>query len=437
MNPHLNQERVEYLQNRPQDQSERLAAWPRNNKNLPVCEIEIDWLRFSIRNHRTKAEQLKRIKETGNAGLFRDNPLGPLAQREQYELLKKLPRFPNLKEDLRNREQQDRAVVTAEGVVINGNRRLAALRALLEDDHLPARYMHCIILPEDATEDEMRLLETELQVAETFREEYSWINRLLLVDELLEANDQRYSLVATIMHMEERDVREDIQILRQLDQIVEMSDDTYLHADFEPHESAFKELTKHISNKPEDEAKAVRTAYFLGTLSKCNYRDLRHLRSPSALEYIEAEIKAMPELEEVADTVSRRTQESERSAVDDLLDDALGTEQSSTKAEALLSELARADVSSSIELPDGEDIAVTAVLSHLNIAVTQAAQEAKSDSEEQEKAAAPAKRIAEASAKIRRALLILPEARALPDWNEDEFRKCVKDLQNATKKLVE
>ena len=74
--------------------------------------------------------------------------------------------------DLRTRKQVEPAIITYDGYIINGNRRTAALK------HLGEEYITCVVLPEDATKQEIYELEQEMQLAREFKEPYHWINEL-------------------------------------------------------------------------------------------------------------------------------------------------------------------------------------------------------------------------------------------------------------------
>src|SRR5262249_6246086 len=162
--------RAQFLRARISDKKALLPAWSRSDKELPAVEVEVEWVRFSTLNHRTKAEQLRAIHKADRPDLFTADPLGKEAQDAQYKILCGQEGFDALKADLKERRQQEYAVVSAEGVLINGNRRAAALRSLYrEDDHRDSRYMRCLLLPEDATPDELVDLEAELQIARDFK----------------------------------------------------------------------------------------------------------------------------------------------------------------------------------------------------------------------------------------------------------------------------
>ena len=176
-NKFMDKERVDFLSEKVKASLKMglLPAWPRAEKELPLVELEVDWVRFSTLNHRTRAEQRRAIHATGTTDLFTMDPLGQTAQKAQYDILCGQSSFEDLKIDLNERGQQEHAVVTAEGVLINGNRRAAAIRSLLHDDkNLNCRYVRCLVLPADSNCSELLQLETELQVAKDFKQEYSW-----------------------------------------------------------------------------------------------------------------------------------------------------------------------------------------------------------------------------------------------------------------------
>src|SRR4051812_20419408 len=116
-NPVLDQDRVAFLKGRQGTSPKRelLAAWPRREKELPVVDVEVDWVRFSTLNHRTKAEQLQEIAKAGQEDLFSADPLGAEAQDAQYRILCAQEGFAKLKDDLKERRQQEPAVISAEG----------------------------------------------------------------------------------------------------------------------------------------------------------------------------------------------------------------------------------------------------------------------------------------------------------------------------------
>ncbi|MBB5829554.1 ParB N-terminal domain-containing protein [Micromonospora carbonacea] len=418
-NPMLDQDRVVLLRNRHPTRHVLVPAWPREQKELPQIEVEVAWVRFSTLNHRTKAEQRREIHRAGQADLFTADPLGPVAQEAQYRILTSQEGFKELKADLKDRGQQDPAIITAEGVLINGNRRTAALRSLYQDDDwMKARYVQCLVLPEDAQIDELVDLEAELQIARDFKQEYSWINEAFLIEELYDREGKDFGRVARRMHSDVAKVRDLHDKLQQVHQLVDLSKGARLHVDFADNESAFTELTGHIRNKPAAEADSVRAAYFLGTLANVEYRKLRHLRRADAAQLIQREIERDPALKPVLDAA--RSAEAADPG-DDLLNDLLGEDPPAQPLNELLSLIAARTPDENVNLGNGDNVSARQVLTSLRGAIVAAAEEAADEAADQSAVKAPFSQAEKAINALKRIGKDLPKARAQAEWDEHPF----------------
>ena len=418
-NPLLDQDRLTFIRNRERVRKVLVPGWPRAEKELSQMQLDVEWVRFSVRNHRTKAEQLQAEHETGRKDLFTADPLGVEAQEAQYRILSKQQGFDDLKADLKQRRQQEPAIVTAEGVLINGNRRSAALRSLYRDEsHLDARYVSCLVLPEDATAAELVDLEAELQVARDFKQDYSWINEALLIQELYDREHKSFESVAARMHRKVDDVRSLHEKLQLVTQLVALSGGARLHIDFTPNESAFDELAKHIRSKPPAEAEAVRSAYFLGILTGANYRSLRHLRRADAARMVLDEIEADSALKLLVSAAAAPAADLPQS--DDPLDAAVGAAAVPSDLSAILSFLAGKKLEETVDL-GGFKTPAKAIMSSVQSAVEAAAAEAAAEADEKVTLTAPQNRLRSAAGELRKTVAALPKARALPGWDEAAF----------------
>lgn len=426
-NPVVDQDRADYLRARASQETVQVPAWPRTRKALKLAELEVEWVRFSTLNHRTRAEQRAAISRTGNTGLFSTDPLGPTAQEAQYKILRGQEGFHEIKQDLGERGQQDPAIVTADGVLINGNRRAAALRSLyLDDNQLDAQYVRCLVLPDDATASELTDLETELQIARDFKQNYGWINEALLIEELFERENKNFERVAKRMHREVADVASLYSKLQQVHQLVDLSSGARQHIDFNDNESAFDELAKHIKNKQPAETEAVRSVYFLGTLSNVNYRRLRLLRRPDAAEKVHSELENDPTLKKLmAAAASPRAPEAEH----DILDDVLGTEAEAGQLTPLLSFLAGKSPDEAVILEDGSNFEVNDVLESLHSAINAAADEAEEERRDHSAQWAPLDRADKAIVQFERALKALPRARSFQGFDESAMAERISRLE--------
>jgi hypothetical protein len=87
------------------------------------------------------------------------------------------PEFDKLKESLQNFGQNDPGLVTHQAILVNGNTRAAALR------ETGAQSIRVGVLPESFTWADINAVELALQLRKDHRREYSYINRLLAMEE--------------------------------------------------------------------------------------------------------------------------------------------------------------------------------------------------------------------------------------------------------------
>lgn len=434
-NPTLDQDRVAHIKSRLTDATTTVSAWHWPDKELPRVRLDVNWVRFSTRNHRTTAEQRREIAISGRPDLFTADPLGKRAQDVQYSILKSQEGFEALKEDLTRRGQQEPAIVTAEGVLINGNRRTAALRSLyLDDSHLDAQHVHCLVLPEEAEEDDFVNLEAELQIARDFKQGYSWINEALLIEELYGREGRDYHKVAARMHRDVASVRSLHDKLQQVHQLVYMSNGARLHIDFTENESAFDELAKHIKNKSSAEANNVQSVYFLGTLANVQYRKLRNLRRDDAAQLVRRELDSDVTLKPLLEEIGRQ---SEPVDGDDLIDDLLGAPSAASPLDDVLAFLARKKPEETITLADGETLQTKDVLGSLQTAITAVADEAGEEERDQTAVRAPILRVEKAITELRRVLIALPKARAFSTWDESAMDRKLEELEELLVEIKE
>lgn len=431
----LDQDRVAFLAARTVSRKTLLPAWPRKIKELPTVEVGVDWVRFSTLNHRTRAEQLQAVHVSKRPDLFSRDPLGKAAQDAQYEILRSQAGFSALKNDLKERQQQEPAILTAEGVLINGNRRSAALRSLFYDEnHRASGYVECLVLPEDALPEELVDLEAELQVAQTFKEDYSWVNEAMLIEELYKREHMDAMRVAQKMHRKPADVKALYEKLQQLHQLVALSKGARLHIDFNDNESAFDELARHIRGKQKSEADSVRATYFLGTLAGVNYRTLRHLQRPDASEMVLREIEGDRALAPLLETIAASKPTPDDA---DPLDELLGEVESKPGDLAgILGFLAAKEEDDVIKFTGGTTATVQQVYSTIQGAITAAANEAQEEENDLSAVRAPIVRAEKAINELERAVAAVGKARRFDEWDEGELRNKVKELTALVKALV-
>ncbi|MFE9737994.1 hypothetical protein [Streptomyces sp. NPDC006477] len=100
-----------------------------------------------------------------------------LLQADPADPSRRDPDFDKLKESLDQFGQNDPGLITYDGVLVNGNTRAAALRELGQQT------MRVGVLPEWFTWDDISAVELALQLRRDHRRDYSYINRLLAMEE--------------------------------------------------------------------------------------------------------------------------------------------------------------------------------------------------------------------------------------------------------------
>ena len=89
------------------------------------------------------------------------------------------------KERLLKEHQEKHGIVTADGIIIDGNRRASLLNNIMADGDIPfnekshCQYFVAIILPEDADRKEILALETTYQMGEDAKVDYNPIEKYL------------------------------------------------------------------------------------------------------------------------------------------------------------------------------------------------------------------------------------------------------------------
>ncbi len=177
-------ERVEYLQSRVDAQANNpqrttFAIRFRGDAiDLPKVRVDVLFPRYRLANGRTRRKQEQYLADHPDSpsDLFAD-PASEVAQQAQHEILYEMAKEANLEQLLEDEGQRDPLVLTFDGYVVNGNRRLAIIRELEKVTHVDA-----VVLPADADAKDISGLEMRLQMAEDGKADYNWLDELLTIE---------------------------------------------------------------------------------------------------------------------------------------------------------------------------------------------------------------------------------------------------------------
>jgi hypothetical protein len=228
--------------------------------DLPVIRVGIDLPVYRMENFRTYTDQHEYIaKEKRPTNFFASGQEVESVQQVQHDLLARLAKkgvadsvVPVI--DVIEKEgQREPFLITSSGVMVNGNRRLAAMR------ELGLKHLDVMVLPSDASADEIVDIEASLQGKPETKLEYDWIGDGQLISRLI-GMGRTPKQVADQLHRSEKDIRTSVQALKEADLYLK----EWAHAEGEysrvreDAEQLFKDLPKLLEGKDAKLAQASR-----------------------------------------------------------------------------------------------------------------------------------------------------------------------------------
>jgi hypothetical protein len=227
---------------------------------LPVIQLPIDVPIYRMENFRTFTDQSEIIKARKLApDYFSSGQEVESVQQIQHGILARHARkgfkdsVTPVIDVLRQQRQRYPILISSSGVVVNGNRRLAAMRDLLAEDRVAYRHfntVNCAVLPEDATVEEIVDIEASLQAQPETKLEYDWIGDAQLVARLV-ALHKSTAAVAARLNRSEKEIRNVLSALAEADLYLKewaQAEGEYSRV-AEDGEQLFKDLPKQLEGK--------------------------------------------------------------------------------------------------------------------------------------------------------------------------------------------
>lgn len=176
-------------------ETERFFDFRNHESQLKRVRVPQDVLVYRMENFRTFTEQQTYLaRENKPYGFFAGGQENESVQQVQHDILAKLARkgegdsvVPVI-DVLRTAGQREPLLITNRGIIVNGNRRLAAMRELLAEDSAAFQefnYIYCMVLPGDATADEIVDIEASLQGRPETKLDYDWVGDAQLIKHLI------------------------------------------------------------------------------------------------------------------------------------------------------------------------------------------------------------------------------------------------------------
>lgn len=191
---------------------------------LKVIRIPLNFPVYRMANGRTATEQLAYLNEKKlPADYFLKGEENEGVQQIQHEILKKFAKdgteqITPIVEVLKRDQQREPIWITPRGLVINGNRRLAAMRELYTEfptDFPEFANVECAVLP-SLTPEQIVDVEIRLQMTPETKLPYGWIDECLMIQTQINSGKSE-SQIAHVMRSRPKDVRTAISALKEVD----------------------------------------------------------------------------------------------------------------------------------------------------------------------------------------------------------------------------
>lgn len=190
---------------------------------LKVVTLPLDTPIYRMANGRTQTDQMAYIAAAkATSDFFSANEANASAQNEQHKILARFATegsgsITPIYDELERSGQTEPILITRSGVVVNGNRRLAAMRELFSSGKHPNfANIDCQVLP-PLTPDQIDEVEDRLQMAPETKLPYTWINEALRVRKRLAATGGKEEVLAHVMRRQPADIKKTISALNYVD----------------------------------------------------------------------------------------------------------------------------------------------------------------------------------------------------------------------------
>ncbi len=343
------------------------------------------------------------------------------------------PAFEKLRDDLEEYDQNDPGIITPSGVLVNGNTRRAALRDLGKD------HIRVAVLPADTTWPDIEAIELELQLRPDLKREYSYINRLVAVNEMVVAG-RNISEITKAFRTTTKSIDRDQWVYSFISEAIKRSETKLADGspvslrlmDFEGHAESLRELYRHYQQLSGADADLLRESRLFSLMTDLAKTELRYVRPDFHERYLSPRL-------------SKRFAPAEQSAPEtgipgfdaapdlELPGDSDAVQQARVATDTLLQATTKANVSEFLSPAEREE--TTELIESATQSVRDAADESKAFDLREKRKAAAAERLREAVRLIEETTEQVAKARGHNLMEHQELDEAMVDLSAALKKL--
>ena len=201
---------------------------------LPVIKVNPNSLLLNPNNNRLAGQ----LYDHPNRSEVLSDPYTVNSQNVLHHLLSSTDQFKDLKDQLKGLGQRDPGLITREGLLVNGNTRVAALK------EIDINFVSVAVLPPNVLEDDIFELEMSLQVQSLIHQDYTFTNELLLMKRFLNGGGTTKELAKKMGWMRGGIKKVDLRmrLLNYIEEVRRLKTPPIAYSEFDSKEQHLKDL---------------------------------------------------------------------------------------------------------------------------------------------------------------------------------------------------
>lgn len=218
---------LEIQQAKPEAEKALKLPYQGETKAFDVYKIPIEFLVFNRENGRIASlvKSYTREHQTINVDTEEGSNLIAKFLQSAHEERNKITR-----QDIINNGQLQFGIVTSDGVIVDGNRRVALLKDIANDDKISqsirdrSKYFLAAILPEEANTRDILRLETQFQMGADGKVDYNPIEKYLHAADMHNKLFTTDEIQSYMGFKKRQDVKQALEIVRLMDEYLKTYD---------------------------------------------------------------------------------------------------------------------------------------------------------------------------------------------------------------------
>lgn len=418
---------------KPEQHESAKVPWKEGSEVCRVVEVSLGAAALNHKSHRIRAE----LESQPGAEAINADPFLQKSQDLIADVLRGTEGFEPLKKNIEDEGQRDYGIITEAGLLVNANTRAVALR------DLGVQNIKVAVLPADAAEPEIANLELRLQMQRDFKQEYTFTNELLFVEDLISTYSYSQDDVAKAIRRSEKDIEQLTRLLALIREIQGLSGNKIPLTFFdEDKEQILIELDQAYEKKrarDSDAAWRMRDARTLALLAGNAYRDIRQVDEGFGEDYLQDSLKEQGQLGEEIATIAETgsadegagAKEADLPGVEEVMGDQGEETPSGPDLSRLVELVAQSHGEENVELPTGkggQPVSRDELIGVIEGAIAESADEKKTDGRRDKGLTGPINLLKAARKKLRNVEPAYSAVAADPDFDQGAFEYEVNKL---------